>query len=215
MIGDIFTYPFRGTGKYFLIIGAVLSLLLSLGMAIPFLGLIIAIGASGYFSAYMFEIINSTACGYKEACDWPDFHDFFSDLIVPWLCMLSAFFFSFGPYMILSMFFEDAKILSYVLLILGVIHMPMAMLCVALSRSMRSAFWANTIPKILDCLPRYFILVLLFGGLLLLRSLLAKALVAIPPVLGWFLSYFLGMYILMVTGRMLGLFYRDNSKSIA
>jgi len=213
MISDIFTYPFRGTGKYILIIGAVLSLLLSLGTYFPFLGFILAICASGYFSAYMFKIINSTACGFEEACDWPDFRDFFGDLIVPWLCMLSASFFSFGPYVIISSFFEGAGILSYALLILGVIHMPMAILCVALSQAMRSAFWANTIPKILDSLPQYLFIVLLFGGLSLLSRMLNKALDAIP-VLGWFFSYFMGMYTLMVTGRMLGLFYRDNSNPV-
>ena len=52
VIDDVLTFPFRGVGKYMLIIGAVLSLILWLAASVPFLGIVIAIGASGYFAAY-------------------------------------------------------------------------------------------------------------------------------------------------------------------
>jgi len=75
MIHDALTFPFRGIGRYMLVIGGVLSLMISLMISlatfIPFLGLIIAIGASGYFTAYSFRIINTTAIGEDQACDWP------------------------------------------------------------------------------------------------------------------------------------------------
>jgi hypothetical protein len=213
MISDALAYPFKGTGKYILIIGAILSLLVSAASYIPFLGLIIAICVSGYFTAYMFDVINSSACGRDEACEWPVFQDFFSDLVMPWLRMLSASFFSFVPYVLVSILFEDSRLLSIASLVLGFVHLPMAILCVAICRTMRSAFWTITLPIIANCLPQYFILVLVIGGLSLLNRVLNNVLSNIP-ILGWFISFFLGMYSLMVSGRIIGLFYRENKHLI-
>jgi hypothetical protein len=213
MISDALAYPLKGNGKYILVIGAILSLLLSVGGYVPVLGLILAIGASGFFSAYMFKVINATTCGHDEACDWPDYQDIYSDLVVPWLCMLSATFFSFVPYAVMSFMSEEDGILSYILLILGFFHLPMAILCVAICGTMRSAFWATTVPLITRCLPQYFFLVLVFGGLSFINGLLNNVLSSIP-FLGWFISFFLGMYSLMVTGRLLGLFNRENGHLI-
>jgi len=93
MIQDALRFPFRGIGKYILVIGGVLSLMVSLASFFPLLGFIIAIGASGYFAAYSFRIINTTAIGQEQACDRPDFRDFWSDMVAPWLCVLAALFF--------------------------------------------------------------------------------------------------------------------------
>jgi hypothetical protein len=210
MISDALAYPLRGTGKYILVIGAILSLLLSVGAYVPVLGLILVIGASGFFSAYMFKVINATTCGHDEPCDWPDFQDFFSDLVVPWLCILSASFFSFGPYAVVSSMSEEKGLLSMLLLILGFVHFPMSILCVAICGTMRSAFWWITLPLISRCLPQYIVLVLVFGGLSIINVLL-KGVLSFVPFLGWFISFFLGMYSLMVTGRLIGLFNRENS----
>jgi hypothetical protein len=209
MIGDALKYPFVGAGRYMLLIGAVLSLLSSLASYVPFLGLIIAIAASGYFAAYMFKIINSTACGQDEPCDWPEFQNFFDDLLMPWLCMVSATFFSFAPYGLVSITTDDSSVLTGALFVLGFVHLPMAILCVALFGTLRSAFWATTLPGILSCLPQYFVPVLFIGGLYTLRSFLNNVLGNIP-ILGWFVSFFLGMYSLMVLGRVVGLFVREN-----
>jgi hypothetical protein len=192
-----------------LVIGAVLSLLLSLASYVPFLGLIIAIGASGYFAAYMFKIINSTASGQDEPCDWPEFQNFFDDLLMPWLCMVSATFFSFAPYGLVSIITGHSSVMTGALFVLGFAHLPMAILCVALFGTPRAAFWTTTLPGILNCLPQYFVLVLFTGGLYLLSSLLGNVLNNIP-ILGWFVSFFLGMYSLMVLGRIVGLFIREN-----
>ena len=209
MISDALTYPFAGTSRYMLVIGGVLSLLSSVASLFPLLGLIVAIGASGYFAAYMFKIINATACGQDEPCDWPEFDNFWDDLLIPWLCMVSATFFSFAPYALVSIVTDDSRVATSVLLALGFAHLPMAILCVALSGSLRSAFWATTLPRILSCLPQYVAPVLFIGGLYFVRGLLGNVLSNIP-IVGWFVSFFLGMYFLMVTGRVIGLFIRAN-----
>ncbi len=60
MISDALVHPLKGSGKYILVIGAVLSLLLSVATYVPILGLILGIGASGFLAAYMFKVINTT-----------------------------------------------------------------------------------------------------------------------------------------------------------
>jgi len=211
MISDVLKFPFKGTGKYILIIGAILSLILSFASYIPFLGIFIAIGASGYFAAYFFAIINSTASRKDEASDWPDFRDFWSDLVGPWLLMLSAMFFSFAPSVILILIFEPSDMVRTGLLALGFIHLPMAILRVAIFNTMGSAFWLNTFPVIMNCLSQYFILLLIIGALIVINMII-DGIISSIPILGWFLGFFLWMYSLMVGGRVLGLFYRDNRR---
>ena len=123
--------------------------------------------------------------------------------------MVSATFFSFAPYGLASIVTDDSRVVTSVLLALGFAHLPMAILCVALFGSLRSAFWATTLPRILSCLPQYFVPVLFIVGLYFLRWFLGNVLSNIP-ILGWFVSFFLGMYFLMVTGRTNGLLIRAN-----
>jgi len=210
MIHDALTFPFRGIGRYMLVIGGVLSLIISLATLVPFLGFIIAICASGYFASYSFRIINTTAIGQDQACDWPEFKDFWTDLFGPWLCVLAALLFSFGPSYVLIYIFELPRFVEIALLIAGFIHMPMAFLSVSINQTMASAFWTNTIPAIQRCLDNYAILLLILGVLTMLNILIEKAISGIP-VAGWFISFFLGMYALMVSARILGLFYRENN----
>jgi hypothetical protein len=75
---------------------------------------------------------------------------------------------------------------------------------------MGAAVWTNTIPAIQQCLNQYGILVLILGVLTALNILVKRA-VSSVPVAGWFISFFLWMYALMVCARILGLFYRENS----
>jgi len=160
--------------------------------------------------SYYFDIVNSTAGGRNEACDWPDFRDFWSDLVGPWLCMLSALVCSFAPLLVVGFFLVPAGIIQVALLVIGFAHLPMALLSVAVFRSMRAALWSNTIPAIRRCLPQYGVLLVIFGLLTIANFVVSKVL-SIIPVAGWLVSFFLGMYALMVSARLIGLFYRDNS----
>ncbi|MBN2595121.1 MAG: hypothetical protein JXA81_16580 [Sedimentisphaerales bacterium] len=210
MLHDALTFPFRGIGKYMLVIGGVLSLMISLTSFIPLLGFIIGIGASGYFAAYSFKIINTTAIGQEQACDWPEFTDFWGDLIAPWLCVIAALLLSFGPSYIAIALIDPPSYIKIALLAAGFIHMPMAYLSVAIHQTMGAAFWTNTIPAIQRCLEKYIVVLVILGSLTILNILLKRALSSIP-VAGSFISFFLWMYVMMVSARILGLFYRENS----
>jgi len=210
MIHDALTFPFRGIGKYMLVIGGVLSLMISFAFFVPLLGYIITIGASGYFAAYSFRIINTTAIGQDQACDWPDFRDFWTDLIAPWLCVLAALLFSFGPSYVVIFLIDPPMHVRIALLIVGFIHIPMAFLSIAIHQTLGAAFWTNTIPAIQRCLEQYIFLLIILGGLTILYILFIRTISDIP-IIGWFLRFFMGMYALMVSARILGLFYREDS----
>ena len=194
-----------------LIIGGVLWLILwFLAAYAIFFGIVIAIGASGFFSAYYFDIVNSTACGKDEACDWPDIRDLRGDILAPWLCALSASLCSFAPLIVIGFITEPPAILRTALLVIGYAHLPMALLSVAIFRDPRAAFWSNTIPAIMQCLPQYAVLFLIFGLLTIANLIVHKALSSVP-VAGRLVSSFLSIYALMMSARLLGLFYRENS----
>ena len=89
--------------------------------------------------------------------------------------------------------------------------MPMAFLSVAINQTMGAAFWTNTIPAIRRCLGEYVILLAILGFLTILNILVKRTISGIP-IAGWFFSFFLWMYALMVSARILGLFYRKNSR---
>jgi hypothetical protein len=139
-----------------LVIGGVLSLMISLASFFPLLGFVIAVGASGYFAAYSFKIINTTAIGQEQACDWPDFRDFWTDLIAPWLCVLAALFFSFGPSYLFIIIFDPPMHLRIALLIIGFIHMPMAYLSVAIHQTPGAAFWTKRYQLLNDVLRNMY-----------------------------------------------------------
>lgn len=177
---------------------------------IPLVGIAIGIIFSGFFAAYFFDIVSSTATGKNEPCDFPDIRDFWSDIFGPWLCIVSSVFFSFGPLVFLNIIGIQSPFINIVLLILGFIHLPMAILGVALYRNALFAFWPNTIKAIQRCPKEYMFLLIIMALITIVNVILDRILLSIP-VLGWLIIVFLWMYFLMLQGRILGLFYRENS----
>lgn len=213
IINDAISYPFRGSGKYMLIIGALFSIILKIFSIAPLAGILVSIFSSGFFASYLFEIINTTATGKNNPCDWPDIREFWRDIFTPWTFMVASLVFSFGPFF-LSAYFMFPLALTLILLILGFINFPMSLLCVAIYQNALSASWMVTIPAIKGCMPQYFILVVTLGIIAAVYILLGNILLDIP-ILGWLIIFFLWMYIIMLTGRILGLFYRDNASFLS
>jgi len=118
--------------------------------------------------------------------------------------------FSFGPPYVIIYIFDPPRFVEIALLIVGFTHLPMAYLSVAIHQTMGAAFWTKTIPAIQRRLENYIVLLVILGVLTILNIFVKRA-VSSVPVAGWFLSFFLGMYTLMVGARILGLFYRENS----
>jgi len=130
LVIDILTYPYRGSGKYILIMCAILSLIAALSGFAPFFGLIASILFFGYFCAVFFQMIQSTATGGKEAPAFPETANIMEDIIHPMLQVFGVIILSFSPYFIYINLSDDHSIVSTALITLGLIYFPMALLAV-------------------------------------------------------------------------------------
>ncbi len=98
LVVDAASYPFRESGKYMLIWGAVLSVIASLAGLAPILGFFAVLFISAYFCATYFSIVETTAVGQAIAPQFPDVSNTLEDLLVPFLKVLAVFVISFLPY---------------------------------------------------------------------------------------------------------------------
>jgi hypothetical protein len=209
----VFVYPFQGHGKYILIAGVIFFLILKMLSFMPFIGFFIAIFAGGYLGAYMMKIIISSSDGKVEAPDWPDFSDFWDDILKPFFLLLSTVVFSFSPVLIYVLLFRPGFSLSAVpvllfLLMVGLFYMPMSLIAVSLSQTVRSLNPFLVIPSIRKVLLDYVIAM----AVLVLIAIVQKYLVLPVPVIGFVVGHFVSFYFLMVEMRILGLIYYTNQE---
>lgn len=93
LLRDAFIYPWRRGGAFILIPGTVLSLAFSVSLLAPLIGLISAALGACYFSAFYFQIVETTYAGKHQVPDWPELSDLYDDLIRPGLHMLLILFY--------------------------------------------------------------------------------------------------------------------------
>ena len=130
---DIFTYAFRGSGKYLLICCAVLSVIAEIVAFAPMLGFLAWVLISAYFCAIYIGLIESTATGGKEAADFPEVGNIMSEVIWPWFQVIAVFLVSFGRLLFYPLVFNESNGLIDLLLIAwGCAYFPMAMLAVVI-----------------------------------------------------------------------------------
>ena len=220
LLPGAFFYPFEGNGKILLIAGAIFFWLLELIVSISLFGFFIMLFISGYLIAYMFRIIGSSANGDKELPDWPDFSDFWSDIVHP-LSLVSAtvvvcslpvnFYFFLFPRSGQSIFLTDP--LFWIAIIAGLLYFPMGLLAVALFNRVLALNPLLVIVSILKVPKEYLvacvILLFVYGA-----SLLSKAISGYIPFFGQLLGWFLSLYFLMIEMRILGLIYYVNKKRL-
>src|SRR5688572_4700395 len=97
LLEDAATYPLRGSGWIMILIGSVLSALLSLGSIAPGFGLAAWAAGFAYFTAFYFEIINATVSGSDECPDWPDISDLWGDIFLPVIRCAGVWLIAFMP----------------------------------------------------------------------------------------------------------------------
>ncbi|MDB6071774.1 MAG: hypothetical protein JWL81_2945 [Verrucomicrobiales bacterium] len=209
---DALTYPIRGNGRYLMVTGAVLLALFDLASGAIIVGGAATLLAAAYMNAYYFDIVETTVSGRDEAPDWPDAADPLNDFGLPFLRMLFALLVSFGP-LLLQMFLSGDSagwgLGNWLLLLVGAIYFPMAILNIIISNEWEGAMPQRVVPRIIKAMPGYL-------GLtgLLLASLVASyalnALLGRVPFLGGLLSAGAWLYFAMAEARLAGLFYRRH-----
>lgn len=88
---DAVNYPWRRGGAYVLVPGVFLALAFAVASWAPMLGLASTLIGVSYFSAFYFQIVETTIAGRHTLPDWPEFSDFYDDLVRPGLQMAGLF----------------------------------------------------------------------------------------------------------------------------
>ena len=217
MLPDAFSYPIAGMGIAYLLIGVVFFGGLQIFAMVSMLGKMCALIGAGYFTAWLFKIVNETAMGQKEISNWPDVSDVYSDIIGPlWSSFLTVLA-SFGPAIALflagivvhPLFFLPALFF----LAAGALFYPMAFLATALqTRLMWSpSIIIGSIGRVLGPYVVVCALSLAIGVALGIGGLIMQIM---SPILGGVLMYAASMYFTVVQMRLLGLLYFTNQRAL-
>lgn len=225
-----FQYPLKGDGIILLASGTVFLMLLDAArfvVAFAFVyGLVafilLTVFGTGYLTAYLRQILTASAMGENRMPDWPDFTDFGS-VASPFFQLLGTVIFSFAPAIALTIYAltatEGGPWLGWTTtaaIIFGCLYFPMAFLAVAMFDSVGAVNPLLIVPTILKIPLEYLVTVGLFAIILLVRWLGNKLLPGIVPVpvLPSLLSNLLGLYLLTVEMRILGLLYWTKKREL-
>jgi hypothetical protein len=241
---SVFAYPFVQGGAARFFIGVIFFSLLSFISAYSVYGLFLALFIAGYICAWFIGIIHATVNGEDALAAWPEFSDFWSDIVSPYflvigatlLCRLPALA-AFAGFLILEgesiydlFFFIQALIspfaIGYAFLpwygavtvisleILGALYFPMAVLAVAMFGTLGAVNPRMVLGSIAKVPGPYAIVCFLFF-VMTISALLCKLIFAFIPLLGAFFAYSLTFYLMVVQARILGLIYRTSQKQLA
>lgn len=213
-------FPLTGNGRIMLILGSLLSALLSFASSVPLLGPGALLIGIGYFNAYYWKIVESTVAGEDEAPDWPEISSPLDDLVTPAMRTLAVYLISFLPAFLLLLFYVDWEGLLWgdpmlILSVLaGILYLPMALLQMIVRNETAAALPWEVIPAIRRALPGYFKIAGLLAVALFL-SLIVSTLLQKVPFVGALLSAACGLYFAMAQARLAGRFYREHLDLLA
>ncbi|MEW6305223.1 MAG: FHA domain-containing RING-H2 finger protein [Verrucomicrobiota bacterium] len=245
---EAYRYPFKGDGPILLVGGAfffaAITLIIKWALTmVPWiialvagviLGLFLFIFMVGYISAYMWQMVLTSAQGDEFLPDWPDFSDFWHDIARPCLQYLGLLAVCYGPAFLYDAF-TDATLLGamdytedrihlavwLLLLFLGNFYFPMATLAVVMHDNILGLNPWTVVLSILRIPRHYFVAFLAMVAVALsadLATMTAYLLMntAFAPLPGvWALVYnFLTLYFLAVEMRILGLIYYCNDEKL-
>ena len=232
-LSSAFKYPFVKGGMLLLVLGTIIYWMVGIAQIIskcaPVYGLmasgILLVFSWGWLFAYIQKIIVSCSNDEDILPDWPEISDWSGDLAHPFLLCLGTLAICFGPGIAYSWYSAEhdlEPLFFYAFFFLGLIYMPMALLAVALTGSLKSANPFVVLPAITKAPRDYLIVCLLFlGGLGIWNGLLLVSKFINPfgkdPIatFGWKMVYslplgFVFLYCLVVCIRALGMMYRCN-----
>lgn len=215
-----FGYPLRGDGLALLICGALFFALLNAfsGRA-GVLGLLLAIFSGGYLFGFTQSVLVTSAQGAERTPSWPDFSNWWDDIIRPYLLFLGLFALCFGPaigFAIVAGNQSEATgqtawgplVAAITLGVGGALYLPMALLGVSMADGLAGVNPLLVIPSILRVPLEYGTACGLLLLALAVNSLGQRALGLVRiPILTGLVSWFVFLYLLVVAMRLLGLMY--------
>lgn len=229
----VFKYPFGPGGIPLLVFGTILFIgldfLVTWGWRVRYVAInvvsyvgIIALFSAGYLSAYLQKVVHASAQGEDDVPGWPEFSNWWDDIVMPFLLALWAGVASFAPafgYMFYHLYADTEMSLTllFPLFALGFLYFPMALLAVAMSNSFLAVNPLVVLPAITRLNLEYVAATVVFFALVLTRYLSETLLHRFVPVplLPTVVSGFLALYFLAAEMRLLGTMYYANRKRLA
>jgi len=208
-----FAYPFKRNGLILLVVGAVFFLVLEFLSRFSWA---LSIITTGYLFAYMQKIIAHSAQGDEQMPDFPEFSEWWSDIVLPFLLFAGTFAISFAP--ALAVFFllrgetEPTSFGAALVgaLIIGGIYFPMALLAVAVSDNFLALSPHIVVPSMFRVFLPYLVACALLALLVGVKIGSKLAFELLPmPVVPTILMGFISLYALVVEMRVLGLLFRS------
>jgi len=207
-------------GTWFARYAAAKGLGLGTAISLAFLLLITAFGV-GYLANYLRRVVTSTAMGEQAPPDWPELTDFSGDILSPLFQLAVTVLACLGPAIIVGMFVEGNETWGQAAVLaasgLGAIYFPMAFLAVAMFDSLAALNPLLIAPSIAKVPGQYLLTVALLGIVLAVQwsgDYFLREIIPIPIVPS-VISTLIGLYLLMVEARVLGLLYLLNQERLA
>jgi len=227
-VAAAFSYPFKRDGLILLAGGTLFLCLIKAALFFckyAFLYGIVAtvvlgVWGTGFFISFFRRIVAGSATGEDVMPDWPDVTDFSNDILAPFLQFVGTVALSFLP--AIGVFVFVPKDFAYLNqaqlagLALGYAYFPMAFLAVSMLDSVVAANPLLVLQGILKMPWNYLLTAAVFGGVMVVKWTGDEYLPHFLPVplVPAILSSFLGLYLLTVFMRILGLLYRDNKEKL-
>jgi hypothetical protein len=232
-----FVYPLAKDGSLLLITGAILLSIIEAGkyfarfaaakgiglgtvISLAFL-LVLTVFGVGYLVSYLRRVITSTAMGDRAAPDWPELTDFITDILSPLFQLAVTVVASLAPAIIVGMFVPSDATAGQVAVSIacgvGGLYFPMAFLAVVMFDSLAALNPLLVIPSISRVPGSYLFTVVLLAAVLAAKwcgDYFLPKLIPIP-IVPFVLSTLVGLYLLMVNARVLGLLYLVNKDRLA
>lgn len=216
-------YPFRGWGLVVLLVGTLIIGLMNFGA--PFLySYVINLLVYGYVCNYLFNIVLTTANGADKPPDFPDFSNWWEDILQPLLLMVGTTLYCFAPALIYFLLYlaycyyqgwipqPDEPLCAggvVSLAFLSLLYYPMALLAVAMFTGKSGLNPRIVIPAIFRVLGPYLV-VCAFLAIVVAGQILFRALLDRQSLLAHFAAEFLFLCGLMICMRLLGVLYRTH-----
>jgi len=219
-----FAYPFLRNGLILMIIGTIVFTGLDLltrvrvGLFALVFAFIVKVITSGYFCAYMQKIIMHTAQGEDEMPDFPEFSDWWSDIILPFLLVVGTISVSFLPVIVVAYLMKDSEVAGAAILAasgFSAFYLPMALLAVAMTDNIVGVSPHVVVPSIIRVFLPYVVTFALLAMLMTFWFFGRATANRIPlALLGWKILVtvamgFVSLYLFTVIMRILGLLFRS------
>ena len=214
MLPSAFLYPVRGSGIALLILGVLFFGTMKF-LSGSMWGTVCLFVGAGYYTAWLFKIVNETAMGNSEPAGFPEFTDFIGDILAPLFRVFLTSLVSFGPMYacvalgvsVHPLFFAGA--LAF--LVAGMVYFPIAFLATALHTTI-----AFSPVEVFATIGRVFVPYLVASVVVIattaIVALFGLILAFVVPIFGGILADCLSLYASVFQMHILGLLFYANEE---